>query len=179
MTTAATLLTLIAHAQQHVAALESLAAGMAAGLRAGMIDAEHPAGQCGVGEPAYRLRFSEPPWWPSRTCACHHGPRCCQEEHKGRPGMTTVATLLTLIAHAQQHVAALESLAAGMTAGLRAGMVDADHLYTLLTTQTRVINAQLDQVATVMEDAKIRIPADEGEGPPLTIAPMFDIFGKR
>lgn len=40
--------------------------------------------------------------------------------------MTTAATLLTLIAHAQQGVAALESLAASMTAGLRAGMVDAD-----------------------------------------------------
>jgi len=49
--------------------------------------------------------------------------------------MTTPATLLTLIAHAQQHVAALESLAAGMVAGLRAGMVDADHLSTLMTTQ--------------------------------------------
>lgn len=36
--------------------------------------------------------------------------------------MTTAATLLTLIAHAQQHIAALESLAAGMAAGLRAGM---------------------------------------------------------
>lgn len=62
--------------------------------------------------------------------------------------MTTVATLLTLITHAQQHVAALESLAAGMAAGLRAGMVDADHVYTLMATQTRAINAQLDQVAT-------------------------------
>ena len=51
--------------------------------------------------------------------------------------MTTAATLLTLIAHAQQHVAALESLAAGMAAGLRAGMIDADHLYTLVATQAR------------------------------------------
>lgn len=93
--------------------------------------------------------------------------------------MTTVTTLLTLITHAQQHVAALESLAAGMTAGLRAGMVDADHLYTLLTAQTRVINAQLDQVATVMEDAVLRIPADKGEGPPPTMVPMSGLVGKR
>jgi len=93
--------------------------------------------------------------------------------------MTTVATLLTLIAHAQQHVAALESLAAGMTAGLRAGMVDADHIYTLVTAQTRVINAQLDRVATVVEGVEARAPRDEGEGPPLTMVPMGGIVGKR
>lgn len=93
--------------------------------------------------------------------------------------MTTAATLLTLIAHAQQHVAALESLAAGMVAGLRAGMVDADHLYTLLTVQTRVINAQLEQVATAMEKAELPSLMNEDGGPPLTIAPMSGIVGKR
>jgi hypothetical protein len=93
--------------------------------------------------------------------------------------MTTAATLLTLIAHTQQHVMALESLAAGMTAGLRAGMVDADHLYTLLTAQTRAINAQLDQVATAMEKALLRTTTNEGGRPPITIAPMGGIVGKR
>lgn len=93
--------------------------------------------------------------------------------------MTTAATLLTLIAHAQQHVMALESLAAGMTAGLRAGMVDADHLYTLLTAQTRVINAQLDQVVTAMEKAVLRTTTNEGGGPPITVAPIDGIVGKR
>lgn len=93
--------------------------------------------------------------------------------------MTTAATLLSLIAHAQQHVAALESLAAGMTAGLRAGMVDADHLYTLMATQTRAINAQLDQVATVMEKAGLRTTTNDSGGPPLNSAPMGGIVGKR
>ena len=68
--------------------------------------------------------------------------------------MTTAATLLTLIAHAQQHVAALESLAAGMTTGLRAGMVDAEHVYTLMTTQARAISAQLEEMATTMENTE-------------------------
>jgi hypothetical protein len=93
--------------------------------------------------------------------------------------MTTAATLLTLITHAQQHLAALESLAAGITAGLRAGMVDADHVYTLVATQTRAINAQLDQVATVMEKVELRTPTNDGGGPPLNISPMGGIVGKR
>jgi hypothetical protein len=98
---------------------------------------------------------------------------------QGKTAMTTVATLLTLITHAQQHVAALESLAAGMAAGLRAGMVDADHLYTLMAAQTRAINAQLDQVATVMEKVELRTPTNDSGGPPLFIAPMGGIVGKR
>ncbi|MBE1160414.1 hypothetical protein [Dyella acidiphila] len=65
--------------------------------------------------------------------------------------MTTATTLLTLITHTQQHIAAMESLVAGMTAGLCAGMVDADHMYTLLTTQTRAIHAHLGQVAIAVE----------------------------
>jgi len=93
--------------------------------------------------------------------------------------MTTAATLLSLIAHAQQHVAALESLAAGMTAGLRAGMVDADHLYRLMATQTRAINAQLDQVATAMEKAGLRTVTNDTGGPPIYGAPMGGIVGKR
>ena len=93
--------------------------------------------------------------------------------------MTTVATLLTLISHAQQHIAALESLAAGMAAGLRAGMIDSDHLYTLMTTQTRAINAQLDKVATEMEKIELRIPMNDSGGPPLYVAPMGGIVGKR
>jgi hypothetical protein len=93
--------------------------------------------------------------------------------------MTTAATLLTLIAHAQQHIAALETLAASMTAGLRAGMVDADHLYTLMATQTRAINAQLEQVATVMEKVELRTATNDSGGPPTYIAPMDGIVGKR
>jgi hypothetical protein len=93
--------------------------------------------------------------------------------------MTTAATLLTLIAHAQQHVAALETLAASMTAGLRAGMVDADHLYTLMTTQTRAINAQLDQVVTAMEKAELRTTTNSGSGLPPYNSPMSGIVGKR
>lgn len=93
--------------------------------------------------------------------------------------MTTVATLLTLIAHAQQHVAALESLAAGMTTGLRAGMVDADHMYTLMATQTRAINAHLDEVATAMEKVELQSTANEDSGTPIYVTPMGGIVGKR
>jgi len=93
--------------------------------------------------------------------------------------MTTAATLLALIAHAQQHVAALESLVAGMTTGLRAGMVDADHMYTLVATQTRAINAQLDEVATTVEKAELRTALSDTGGPPLYGAPMDGIVGKR
>ena len=93
--------------------------------------------------------------------------------------MTTAATLLTLIAHAQQHIAALETLAASMTAGLRAGMVDADHLYTLMSTQTRAINAQLDEVATAMEKVELRTATNDSGGPPIYVAPMGGIVGKR
>lgn len=93
--------------------------------------------------------------------------------------MTTVATLLTLISHAQQHIAALESLAAGMAAGLRAGMIDPDHLYMLMATQTRAINAQLDKVATEMEKVELRMPTSDSGGPPLYVAPMGGIVGKR
>ena len=93
--------------------------------------------------------------------------------------MTTAATLLTLIAHAQQHIAALETLAASMTAGLRAGMVDADHLYTLMATQTRAINAQLEQVATVMEKVELRTATNDSDGPPIYVSPMDGIVGKR
>lgn len=93
--------------------------------------------------------------------------------------MTTAATLLTLIAHAQQHVAALESLAAGMTTGLRAGMVDADHVYMLMTTQARAINAQLEEMATTMEKAELRTATDDSDSPPLYSPPMFGIVGKR
>lgn len=76
--------------------------------------------------------------------------------------MTTAATLLTLIAHAQQHVAALESLAAGMTTGLRAGMVDADHVYMLMTTQARAINAQLEKMTATMEKAELQTATNNG-----------------
>lgn len=93
--------------------------------------------------------------------------------------MTTAATLLTLIAHAQQHVAALESLAAGMTAGLRAGMVDADHVYTLMATQTRAINAQLEQMATTMGDAALLTETNNRNSLPICKAPMGGIVGKR
>jgi hypothetical protein len=81
--------------------------------------------------------------------------------------MTTATTLLTLIAHAQQHIAALESLAAGMAAGLRAGMVDADHLYTLMATHTRTITAQLDEVITTMEKVELRTARNDGGEPTL------------
>jgi hypothetical protein len=93
--------------------------------------------------------------------------------------MTTATTLLTLITHAQQHLAALESLAAGMTAGLRAGMVDADHVYTLVATQTRAIDAQLAKVATAMEKVELRTPTNDGGGPPPNVSPMDGIVGKR
>ena len=102
-----------------------------------------------------------------KTCVSHCGPRCYPEEQKGITGMTTAATLLTLIVHAQQHVAALESLAAGMVAGLRAGMVDADHLYTLMTTQTRAIHAQLDEVVATMEKVELQTARNDSDGPPL------------
>ena len=107
------------------------------------------------------------------------GASSCPEEHKGITRMTTAATLLALIAHAQQHVAALESLVAGMTTGLRAGMVDADHMYTLVATQTRAINAQLDEVATTVEKAELRTALSDTGGPPLYGAPMDGIVGKR
>jgi DNA-binding FrmR family transcriptional regulator len=81
--------------------------------------------------------------------------------------MTTAATLLTLIGHAQQHVTALESLVAGMTTGLRSGMVDADHMCTLMATQTRAINAQLDQVAAALEKAELRPSVNDSRSPPL------------
>jgi len=93
--------------------------------------------------------------------------------------MTTAATLLTLLAHAQHHVAALESLAAGMTAGLLAGMVDAEHLYTLMTTQTRAISTQLVEMVTVMEKVEVRTTANDDSGPPIYVAPMSGIVGKR
>lgn len=93
--------------------------------------------------------------------------------------MNTAATLLSLIAHAQQHVAALESLVAGMTTGLRAGMVDADHMYTLMSTQTRAINAQLDEVATAVEKVELRTVTNDTGGPPLYSVPMDGIVGKR
>ena len=66
-----------------------------------------------------------------------------------------------------------------MAAGLRAGMVDADHLYTLMATQTRAIHAQLDEVVTVMEKVELRTPINDCGGPPLYIAPMDGIVGKR
>jgi hypothetical protein len=93
--------------------------------------------------------------------------------------MTTAATLLSLIAHTQHHVAALESLVAGMTSGLRGGLVDVDHIYTLMTTQTRAINAQLDEVATTVEKVELREAAEDSGGPPLYAAPMTGIVGKR
>ena len=93
--------------------------------------------------------------------------------------MTTAATLLTLIAHAEHHVAALESLVAGMTSGLRAGMVDADHMYTLMITQTRAITAQLDEVATAVEKLEVRTATTDNDGPPPYSAPMDGIVGKR
>jgi hypothetical protein len=86
--------------------------------------------------------------------------------------MTTAATLLTLIAHAQQHVAALESLAAGMAAGLRAGMIDADHLYTLVATQARAINAHLIEMVTTMEKADRRAATHDDAGQPY-ISPQW------
>ena len=93
--------------------------------------------------------------------------------------MTRAATLLTLIAHAQQRIAALETLAASMTAGLRAGMVDADHLYTLMATQTRAINAQLDEVATAVEKLGLQKATNESDSPPLYRVPMDGIVGNR
>jgi hypothetical protein len=60
--------------------------------------------------------------------------------------MISPAPLLPLISDIQQHVSALETLAAAITAGLHAGMVDADHLYTLVTTQARAINTQLERL---------------------------------
>jgi len=93
--------------------------------------------------------------------------------------MTTAATLLALIAHAQHHVAALESLVAGMTSGLRGGLVDADDMYTLMTTQTRAINAQLDEVAAAVEKVGLQKAENESDSPPLYSVPMDGIVGKR
>jgi microcystin-dependent protein len=109
--------------------------------------------------------------------------------------MTSAATLLELIAHARQHVTALESLIAGMTTGLRAGMIDPDHMHMLMSTQARAINAQLDQVVAVAEKTELRTTADkapsakqmaeeqqmanESSGSSLCAAPMGGIVGKR
>jgi hypothetical protein len=100
------------------------------------------------------------------------------EGTQGITRMTTAATLLTLIAHAQHHVAALESLVAGMTSGLRGGLVDADHMYTLMATQTRAINAQLDEVATVVEKVELQKTTSDSGDPPLYGVPMDGIVGK-
>ena len=54
-----------------------------------------------------------------------------------------------------------------MAAGLRAGMVDADHLYTLVTTHTRAITAQLDEVVTTMEKVELRTARNDGGEPTL------------
>ena len=58
-------------------------------------------------------------------------------------------------------------------------MIDADHLYTLMATQTRAINAQLDEVATAMEKVELRTPMSDSGGPPLYVAPMDGIVGRR
>lgn len=51
-----------------------------------------------------------------------------------------------------------------MTTGLRAGVVDADHVYTLMTTQTRAINAQLEQMVTTMDETAERTDANDSGG---------------
>jgi hypothetical protein len=93
--------------------------------------------------------------------------------------MTTAATLLPLIMHTKQHVEALESLAAGMATGLRAGMVDADHLYTLLATQARAIRAHLVEMVTTMENDEAQTAADDNGSSTPNIHPMDGIVGKR
>lgn len=77
--------------------------------------------------------------------------------------MTSAEAIPILVEKTQQHVAALDSLAAGMTAGLHAGMVDTDHMYTLMTTQTRAINIQLEQIATAVERAALQTRVNDSD----------------
>jgi hypothetical protein len=64
--------------------------------------------------------------------------------------MTSTKKILAMIERAQMQVAAMESLAGGMAAGLREGIVDVDHVYTLVATQAAAVRAQLDKMEVAL-----------------------------
>lgn len=70
-----------------------------------------------------------------------------------------VTRQLNLDAAAIQRIAidleAFESLASGMSEGLRAGVVDPDHIYTLFATQATAIRVRLVALATEMRQRPV------------------------
>lgn len=93
--------------------------------------------------------------------------------------MTTTATILAMIERAQLQVDALDTLAGGMAAGLRVGVVDADHLYTLLSTQADAIKANLVELASFVERSPARTEANDSERGTSYMPTMVGIVGKR
>lgn len=68
--------------------------------------------------------------------------------------MQHMDTLLAIIEQATRQVDAIESLAAGLAAGMHAGVVDPDHFYTLLTTQMASVQASLTKLAIAAEKSR-------------------------
>jgi hypothetical protein len=52
-------------------------------------------------------------------------------------------------------------------------------MYTLMTTQTRAINAQLDEVVIAVKKAELQTTTEDSSRSPLYASPMGGIVGKR
>lgn len=65
-------------------------------------------------------------------------------------GATTMKNTIAAIHRLAADMEAFESLAGAMSEGLRAGVVDPDHVYTLVATQAEAIRRRLVALATDM-----------------------------
>jgi hypothetical protein len=81
-------------------------------------------------------------------------PMAHTEPVQGAHKMKNLQRAVVSIERIANDIDAFESLAAGMAAGLRAGLVDPDHLYTLVSRYAAAIRAQLDQLAATIQHVK-------------------------
>jgi hypothetical protein len=66
--------------------------------------------------------------------------------------MKNMDTVLTIIERTSRQVDAIETLAASLAAGMHAGVVDPDQLYTLLTSHMASIQANLVALASGVKE---------------------------
>ena len=64
--------------------------------------------------------------------------------------MTKLAILATVDA-ARHKVDAFETLGASLAEGIRAGVVDADHVYTLIRTMAQAIRTDVQELASAID----------------------------
>lgn len=90
--------------------------------------------------------------------------RQAQHGAEGTPGMTNTIKILAIIDRALVQTDAMETLAACMSQGMTAGVLDAAHVHTLLSTQATAIRTLLVRLASEVEQQSETAPMGDAEG---------------